>query len=205
MIGVETIKEKKRKKKQPEVPAYLVYETLDGMPVYYQGYKNVISGKQTSEEIMGYGALQWLIINLLKDYFQPIFGKTHWILSGEGGLHVSHKTNPSLDFVILPKSAFSLKTAKNKYIETPPRVVIEVDTKADFEALPLSPGSYYIKKTELLLNFGVEEVIWIFTQVEKVMVARPNQPWLIVDWKDEIEVLGHRFSIQQMIDEAEKE
>lgn len=205
MIGVENKKELKRKRKQPEVPAYLVYEMLDGMPVYYRGYKNVLNGKQTFEEIMGYGALQWLIINLLKDYFQPIFGKTHWIWSGEGGLHVSQKTNPSLDFVMIPKNAFSIKNAKNKYIDFPPKVVIEVDTKADFEALPLSPGSYYIKKTELLLDFGVEEIIWIFTQVEKVMVARPKQPWLTVDWKDEIEVMGHRFSINQIIKESESE
>lgn len=204
MIGVENKKELKRKRKQPEVPAYLVYEMLDGMPVYYRGYKNVLNGKQTFEEIMGYGDIQIFLINQLKDYFQPIFGQDFWVWSGEAGLHVKHGTNPSLDFVLLPKSAFSLKNAKNKYIDTPPTVVIEVDTKADFEALPLSPGSYYIKKTELLLDFGVEEVIWIFTQVEKVMVARPKQPWLTVDWKDEIEVMRHRFSISQIIEEAEK-
>ncbi len=194
-----------RKKTTEQVPGYLVYEELDGIKVYYRGYKNVLLGKQTPEEIRGYGDVQWFMINLLKDYFQPIFGKDYWLWSGEGGLHVKHGTNPSLDFVILPKSAFSLKNAKNKYIDTPPSVVIEVDTKADFESFPLSPGCYYLKKTEILLDFGVQELIWIFTQVEKVMVARPKQPWLTVNWTDEIEALGHRFSLQHIIEESEKD
>ncbi|MEZ4963558.1 MAG: hypothetical protein R2830_27290 [Saprospiraceae bacterium] len=55
------------------------------------------------------------------------------------------------------------------------------------------------------MDFGVQELIWIFTQVEKVMIARPNQPWLTVDWTDEIEVLGHRFTIQQVIDKSEED
>ena len=203
MVAITGKKETKKKKQSEEIPGYLVYETLEGMPVYYRGFKNVLNEKQTFEEIMGYGALQIFLLNLLKDYFQPLFGKNHWIWTGEAGLHVSHKSNPSLDFVILPKSSFSIKDAKNKYLDFPPNVVIEVDTKADFEALSLSPGSYYIKKTEVLLDFGVKEVIWIFTQVEKVMVARPGQPWLTVNWTDEIEVMGERFKIQQLIEESE--
>jgi hypothetical protein len=56
-----------------------------------------------------------------------------------------------------------------------------------------------------LLDFGVEEVIWIFSRLEKVMVARPRQPWLTVGWKDEIEVMGQRFTLQQLIDESTPE
>lgn len=194
---------KKGKQKRDKIPDYLVYETLEGMPVYYRGFQNVINGKQTFEEIMGYGDLQWLLLTLLKDYFQPLLGKNYWVLSGEGGLHVKTGSNPSIDLAIFPKSALSIKKAKNKYIDFPPNVVIEVDTKADFETLPLSPGSYYFKKTEVLLDFGVAEVIWIFTQVEKVMVARPGLPWLTVNWTDEIEVMGERFKLQQLIEESE--
>ncbi len=192
-------------KKTEEIPAYLIYETLNGIPVYYRGYKNVLNEKQTLEEIMGYGGLQIFIINLLKDYFQPIFGQQNWVWSGEAGLHITHRSKPSLDFVIIPKSGISYKTLRNKYLDIPPSVVIEVDTKADFEAFPFTPGDYYLTKTGILLDFGVTEVVWIFTQVEKVMVARLNQPWLTVDWKDEIEVMGHRLTIQQIIEDSEKE
>jgi hypothetical protein len=57
-------------------------------------------------------------------------------------------------------------------------------------------STYYTPKTQLLLDFGVEQVFWIFTDSQKVMVAQLHQPWIIVNWTDEVEVLGHRFSIQ---------
>ncbi|MCF8443167.1 MAG: Uma2 family endonuclease [Saprospiraceae bacterium] len=193
------------KKKPSEIPDHLIYEWLDGIPVYYREYKKVLSGELKFEEIMGYGSLQWYFVNLMKDYFQPIFGKTHWVWTGEGGLHVKHKSNPSLDFVILRKSDFSPKTAENKYLDKPPRVVIEIDTKADFSELPYSESEYYITKTEVLLGFGVEEVMWIFTTNQKVMVARLNQPWLTVNWTDEIEIMEHRFTLQSMMDSFELE
>ena len=196
-------KSKPKKEKKLVVPDYLIYETLDGIPIYYRGYKDVMNKTKTLEEIMAYGDLQIFLINLLKDYFQPIFGKENWVWSGDAGLHISHGTNPSLDFIILPKSAFSYKMAKNKYIDTPPRVVIEVDTKADIVDLPFTGSEYVQKKTQELIDFGVAEVVWFFTQTEKVMVARPNQPWLTVDWKDTIEVMSHSFSLQQIINASE--
>jgi Uma2 family endonuclease len=203
---IEQSKVSKRKNKQEEIPAYLVYETLDDIPVYYRGYKEVLDKTKTFEEIMAYGELQALLLTLIKDYLQPFFGKQYWLLQGEIGLHVSHGTNPSLDLSIYPKEVLSLKKAPNKYISIPPKVVIEVDTKADvltFESQ--EKGNYYLLKTQKLLDFGVEEVVWFFTNINKVTVARPNQPWLTVDWKDEIEVMGHKFSIQQVIEESEKE
>ena len=63
------------RRKTVEVPAFLVYETLDGIPVLYKGWQNVLSKKQKFEEIMAYGGLQWLLITMLKDYLQPILGK----------------------------------------------------------------------------------------------------------------------------------
>ena len=80
-----------------------------------------------------------------------------------------------------------------------------MDTKADFVAYPFAQGDYYLGKTKILLEFGVKEVVWIFTNEEKVMVARPNQPWFMVDWKDEIEIMGHRFTINQVIESSESE
>jgi Uma2 family endonuclease len=204
-ISAEALKPRVRtpRKKTVDVPPYLVYETLGGVPVFYKGWQNVITGKQKLEEIMGYGDIQLYLVNLLKDYFQPIFGKEYWVWSGEAGLHIAHGSNPSLDFIIVPKSAFSLKNAKNKYINTPPKVVIEVDTKADTDTLSFSEDGYYMTKTQTLLDFGVSEVIWIYTQFKKVLVAKPNQPWLTVNWTDEIEIMGHSFTIQSMIDSFE--
>ncbi|NJK82921.1 MAG: hypothetical protein HC912_03010 [Saprospiraceae bacterium] len=78
-----------------------------------------------------------------------------------------------------------------------------MDTKADPDTF--SKTSYYMPKTQMLLDFGVEQVLWLYTDTEKVMVAQPNQPWWIVNWTNEIEVLGQKFTIQQIIRDAESE
>ena len=168
MVAVES---KTKKEKKQVIPDYLIYEMLDGIPVYYRGYKDVLNKTKTLEEIIGYTGFGIFLINLLKDYFQPSFGKENWLLVGGGGLYIKLGTSLFLDFAIFSKNLLSIKKAKNKYIDIPPKVVIEVDTKADIESYSFTGSEYVQKKTQELLNFGVAEVIWFFTQTEKVMVA----------------------------------
>lgn len=182
------------------IPAELVYEELNGIPFYYRGYKAVMKSEKQLEEIVGYGGLQVFLLNLLADHLRVML-KEYRVLVGEGGLHAGHKKNLALDLCIYPKASLKFKDLKNQYLDIPPKIVIEVDTKADPDVFQYS--TYYPPKTQLLLDFGVEQVLWIFTDAEKIMVAQPEQPWIIVNWKDEIEVLGHRFSIQGIIDAAE--
>ncbi len=78
----------------------------------------------------------------------------------------------------------------DKYLEVAPKIVIEVDTKADLSEIPDS-FSYYQKKTDQLLDFGVEKVIWIFTDTKKVMIAELNQNWQISPWEREILILDN--------------
>jgi len=192
------------RKKTVEVPPHLVYETLEGIPVLYKGWQNVILKKQKFEEIMAYGILQALLLTMIKDYLQPIFGKKFWIMPGEIGLHIAHKTYPSLDLCIFPKNAMSFSEATNKYTTIPPKIVIEVDSKADTDAFEVNQkGNYYLLKTQQLLDFGSEQVVWIYTENKKVVIAKPNQPWLTVNWADEIEIMGHRFTLQNMINSFE--
>ena len=42
-----------RKKPVSHVPRHLIYEIMDGKPIYYKGYWDVLSGKKTASEIMG--------------------------------------------------------------------------------------------------------------------------------------------------------
>lgn len=41
------------------IPDYLVYEVLDGQPLYYKGYQEVLAGRQKLEDIMGSSVLQF--------------------------------------------------------------------------------------------------------------------------------------------------
>jgi Uma2 family endonuclease len=207
-ISTEALKPRIRtpRRKTVDVPSYLVYETLEGIPVLYKGWQNVLAKNQKFEEIMAYGYLQALMLTMLKDYLQPLFGKQYWIIQGELGLHVAHKTNPSLDLCIFPKAALYFSEATNNYTTIPPKIVIEVDSKADIDAFEENQkGNYYLLKTQKLLDFGTEQVVWIYTENKKVVIAKPNQPWLTVNWTDEIEIMGHRFTLQSMIDSFEQE
>lgn len=207
-ISAEALKPRIRtsRRKTVDVPSYLFYETLGGVTVLYKGWQNVLAKNQKLEELIACGYLQALLLTMIKDYLQPLFGKKNWIIQGELGLHAAHKTNPSLDLCIFPKAALSFSEATNKYTTIPPKIVIEVDSKADIGAFEENEkGNYYLLKTQHLLDFGAEQVIWIYTEFKKVFIARPNQPWLTVNWTDEIEIMGHRFTIQNMIDSFESD
>jgi hypothetical protein len=60
---MEPVVEKKPRRKA--VPAFLVYEEMDGKPIYRKGYKEVLAKKKSFEEIMGSSVLQTVIINAL--------------------------------------------------------------------------------------------------------------------------------------------
>ena len=184
----------------PTIPPHLIYEQLNGIPIYYKGYKDVLNKTKTLEDIMGYGELQWFILNTLGDYLKENLPKTYKILTGEGGLHLGHKKNLSLDMTIFLKSQLSYKTLKNKYTKKIPQVVIEIDTKADPDTLKKT--NYYAEKTQQLLDFGVPMLVWLFTDSEKVIIATNNTPWSTLNWSDEITILTHTFSIKKILEEA---
>ena len=47
-----------------EIPLALVYEVLNGRPLYYRGYKEVLSGTSTLESVMGSSDSQGAIVSL---------------------------------------------------------------------------------------------------------------------------------------------
>lgn len=57
------------------------------------------------------------------------------------------------------------------------------------------------KKIEALLVFGVEKVIWVLSESEKVLVATNDDKWYLTSWKNDIEILeGITFNIAQFIE-----
>ena len=50
-------------------------------------------------------------------------------------------------------------------------------------------SGYVYEKTERLLDFGVERVIWITTQPRKIFVATRTAPWTTQNWDADVPVL----------------
>ncbi|MCU0352924.1 MAG: Uma2 family endonuclease [Cytophagales bacterium] len=171
-----------------KIPESLIYEIMDGEPLYYKGYKEVLSGKKTLEEIMGSSSLQFVLVHyLLGLMYKNLDEKLYYFATNEAGIHVEHNVNMSNDVAVYRKSVLTADKISKKYADVPCRLAIEIDIKADIS----NPKDYnYVqRKTQKLLDFGVEKVIWIFTGTQKVTVAAANENWQTMDWDKEIALI----------------
>jgi Uma2 family endonuclease len=191
----------KRRKPKQNIPDYLIYEIMDGKPIHYAGYLEVLSGKKTFSEIMGSSYKQSLIISyLLKKLFSYLDDDKYTILSNEIGLHLDNRNNLSGDLYIFESQKLDGLDIHDNYLQIAPKVAIEVDIIAD--ELETSTDNYIYIKTQKLLQFGVEKVIWITTKAKKVTIATQNADWQVRDWNKPFEVIdGFEFNIGKFLEE----
>lgn len=166
------------KSKSQNIPEYLVYEIYKGKPIHYRGYNHVLKGTKQFEEIMGSSFIQSLIISNLFYILKKDLSEKFIPLTSEVGLKFEKNSWRSADIAIFERDILKQIANPNKYIEVPPKYVIEVDVKASSDDIK-DATSYYHKKTDQLLEFGVELVVWIFTESKKVMIAKKDSS----DWK----------------------
>ena len=187
--------------KYNNIPDSLIYEVMDGEPLYYRGYKDVLNNKKSLDDIMGSSGLQSFIIQyILEILYVKVGRKMYHFLTNEVGTHLGKKDNLSGDVYVYEKSKLTPSEINEKYINIPAKIAIEIDSKIDISK---DKDLDYINiKTQKLLNFGVEKVIWIFTGSQKVMVSEQGKDWLTKDWNQDIELLdGHFFNIGQYLKE----
>ena len=185
------------------IPKALIYEMVDGKPIYYKGYKDYLSGDKQIDELMGSSYLQALIgTQLIIILSRLIDLKKYQLISNEVGLKFGKKSWRAADLAIYEKESLKDVPKVNKYLEIPPKIVIEIDTKADLEDIQ-DPLGYYHEKTDQLLNFGVSKVVWIFTDTQKIMIARQGEDWQISDWNKNISIMeGIEVNIVRIINES---
>ncbi len=184
-----------------KIPDFLIREIINGIPYYYKGYREVLHHQKTLEDIMGSSGLQsYVIAKLVEFLILNIDRKSYQILYSELGLHISSNNNLSSDISIYRKVDLK-KKLNNKYLEIPPKIAIEVDTK--IEVSEQSAYEYINLKTQKLLDFGVEQVIWVFTESKKILVAKSGEDWLTKDWNKQIQILEKTLSIQELLIEED--
>lgn len=176
------------------IPKHLIYEMVDGVPIYYKGYKEYLNDTEQRNALGASGLLQSTLATLITTQLHLLlaqhYDKKYLVLTNELGILFKKKSWRAADLGIIEhdKVKSLLKELNNEYIKTPPKIVIEIDTKADLSEFDNSFG-YYQKKTKELLDFGVERVIWIYTDTQTVMLAEQGQPWQLQDWTESFEVL----------------
>ena len=177
------------------IPESLVYEMMDGKILYRKDYKQVLAGRKTLEEIMGASSLQSLVAFHLTSIIAKFIDEDiYFVLINESGVHLDHKNNLANDLAIYDKEVLKPSMISTKYTHVPPKIAIEIDVKAEYE--DLTELGYIYKKTQKLLNFGVEKVIWIITSVGKVTVSTQEKNWETMDWNKDVEIMdGHSFNV----------
>ncbi|MEM1323676.1 MAG: Uma2 family endonuclease [Bacteroidota bacterium] len=183
-----------------DIPESLIYEMVAGKPIYYKGYKEYLKGNKQIEELMGSSYLQSLIITKLVFLLMSHLDKKYVVLTNEIGLQFKDKGWRAADIAIVDVDKLKGVDKTNKYLSVAPKIVIKIDTKAELEEVKDS-FSYFHKKTDDLLAFGVEKVIWIFTDSEKVMISEADKDWQILNWSKQLEIIdGLEINLKALIE-----
>ena len=181
-------------KSRKRVPDALIYEIMDGKPIYRKGYRDVLSGKKTIDEIMGASALQSVIVaHIMKIVFTFLDEDKYFVLTGEPGVHIDHRNNLANDVAIYDQAVLTPAKISKKYADVPPQIAIEIDVEADTS--DMTESGYIYKKTQKLFNFGVQKLIWILTDAQVVIIATPEHIET-VNWNKDVEIMdGHVVNI----------
>jgi len=185
------------KESQKELLEMLTYEKVKGKPIYYRDYKKVLRGELPPEAVMGSSDLQAFLIAVLVAFlYSKLDAKKYLVMTNELGFYTSEDSFRLLDIAVFEREKFEFSGG---YTKIPPKVVIEIDTKADLKDYA-SVEDYAFEKTQELINAGVEKVIWIFTKPKKVMIAEKNKDWLVQDWNKDFEVFeGIKVNLKELI------
>ncbi len=191
--------ESKSKSTSEKIPRSLIYEEMDGEPIYYRGYQDVLNKKKTLDDTMGSSSLQAAIIDALLRYlYTQVDQKAYKFFTNEAGLHLAKGNNVASDIAIYNTSDLKNFKYDDHYFKIPPTVVVEIDTKADLSVMKWE--TYLKKKTEKLHAFGVKKIIWILSATQQVIIAEPDQDWFIRDWHKPWELLpGHIVNLGDML------
>ena len=195
--------EKKRKPKFRTIPSYLIYEEMNGKPLPYKGFLDVLSGKKKVEEIMGSSSLQSIIVYLVVLLIgNKINRKKYLVGTNEPGIHIRLGDNLSNDIAIFERGDV---TINNKYFDKAPKIVIEVDVKIDLSQTEWNnEWDYIIEKSQKMLDFGTEKVIWITTKSKKIFVSSSTERWYMVNFNEDIPLIdGCILNLGQLLKDEE--
>ena len=203
------LKTKGKKKLSPEekkaLLKILTYEKVNGKPIYYRDYKKVLKGELLPEAVRARTVLQAFLLTQIMFFLIEALGtKRYLALPGELRFYYKNNSWRSIDIGIFEREKFEPFILSDKPLTAPPKVAIQIDTKADLSRYS-SLKEYAYEKTQDLLDAGVEKVVWIFTKTKKVMEAEKGKDWIVHGWEKDIEIMrGIKVNIEKLLKGAQK-
>ncbi len=190
------------KERKEELLKKLTYEiTKSGKVIYYRGYKKVLKGELPPEAVMGSSDLHAILVFLISFFLGNKLDLEKYIIgTGELGFFTGETSYRLLDIAVFEQEKLKLS---GKYTKIPPKLVIEIDTKADLEDYGLVEA-YAYEKTQELLDSGVEKVVWIFTKPKKVLIAEKGKKWIVQDVEEDIPLIeGVVLNLKELAKKSE--
>lgn len=185
------------RKAAPKIPDWLVYEMVDGKPIYYKNYQKLLEdfSNEHQSDMADSRTQHWLKIWLNRWLFKFLEPMGYDIGSGELGLLVGKGDWRGADVVIYREEDIKLGPT---YEDIPPEIIIEIDVKA---ALGNQRVEDYIdRKNEDYHQMGVKKVIWIFTAKREIMVAEAGKNPTFHRWDEWIETIeGASFNLDELM------
>jgi Uma2 family endonuclease len=183
-----------------EIPEALIYEIVNGNPIYYSGWQAVLKGEKTIQEIRANSILQAYLVYEIGLKISPL-RKKYIIGSNEAGIKFGKGDHRAADIALWTKESLQGKPLDNHYSDVAPEIIIEVDTKADL----LNNPNYYFDKTKHLHSKGVRRVLWVFTSSQQIMIAEKGEKWEVLNWDIPVEVVDNCvLNIQELIDDYDE-
>ena len=183
---------------EQEIPKEFICDVIGGEVFLYKGWKEALKNQKTSEEVMGCSTMQARILYLIElFFFRKNLNKNYILLGNEVGIKTDKSDLFSLDKTIYSKKDFPRSKFTKGFSDIPPSIVLEVDVNVDTGNS--TEMIYVSKKIQALLDFGVQKVIWIFGESEKIIVAEPKKDWIMTNWSADIEILdGHILNLAKL-------
>ena len=190
--------EEKVKTRTRKIPAKYIREVVNGKPYYYKSYKSVMNGTKQIEEIIGSSSLQSFLVAFISGIlFSKINRKKYSLTTNETGLHLGTKNNLATDIGIFLKEKVVLN---DKYFEIAPEIAIEVDVKIETD----KDLDYVFSKSEEMMDFGTERILWVLTKHKKIFVFSKNETTQILDWNKDVVVMeGVVLNIHNLLEEED--
>lgn len=127
-----TPERRQQQREREKLLAQLIYEMdASGKPIYYTGYREVLSRILEPEEIRGASGLQSFLVDLIVNFFHlHLHARRYKYLYNEFGVQIARKKWRSCDIAIYHRERLKGFIYTNKYVGIAPDYVIEIDTKA---------------------------------------------------------------------------
>ena len=199
-MRVLAAKKSEKDEKREKLLRLLTYEVVDGKPIYYRGYRDVLEGKKQPEEVMGSSLLHARLVIRVSSFLESHLRGKYVVAGGELGYWVEKgRTWRSLDVAVFRYEDVKDKLENDEYIDVPPVLVVEINVRAEVG----SEGLYVVEKTQQLLESGVSKVLWIFTGERKVLVAERGKGWEVKGWNEDIDLIeGLKLNVDRLLKEG---